>query len=158
MLTALFQGNRSAFEADNVNRLQAGKILRIPDAEGVRQMAATAPVSRLSPISDFGRYRQKLAEQAAAGPQLGAGPPEQRGARSRQRSRTERPAAAGSTDQLKVSKRETPRRRWRRWREVRRRLQALEEDLSPGTRPCVKANARLAELERASKNSSVWLS
>ena len=69
MLMALFQGNRSAFEGDDMNRLQAGKILRIPDAEGVRQVAGEGGRQQLvGQSSDFGRYSRKLAEQAAAGP------------------------------------------------------------------------------------------
>jgi pilus assembly protein FimV len=69
MLLALFQGNRSAFDADNMNRLQAGKILRIPDADSVRQLAGDASKQQVvAHSSDFGRYRQKLAEQAAAMP------------------------------------------------------------------------------------------
>jgi pilus assembly protein FimV len=59
MLLALFQGNRSAFDADNMNRLQAGKILRIPDAESARQLAGGAPRPQVvAHSSDFGRYRR----------------------------------------------------------------------------------------------------
>ena len=103
MLSALFQGNRGAFAADDVNRLQAGKILRIPDAEGVRQLA---PGGRqvVAQSSDFGRYRQRLAEQAAASAPKEA--PARQSASGRIGARIEDKAQAlpAGADQLKVSK------------------------------------------------------
>lgn len=153
MLMALFQGNRSAFETDDMNRLQAGKILRIPDADGVRQMAGDGGRQQVvAHAADFGRYRQKLAEQAAAAPAKAA--PTQQGSGGRIGAKVEdrAPAASGATDQLKVSKSdETPRAGGAGAEKSVARLQALEEDLVSRDKALREANARLAELERSIK-------
>ncbi|MCK6387298.1 MAG: pilus assembly protein [Zoogloea sp.] len=153
MLTALFQGNRSAFEADNVNRLQAGKILRIPDAEGVRQLAGDAPRQQvLAHSSDFGRYRQKLAEQAAAAPPKEAPVRQSSAGKIGAKVEDRAPAVAGATDQLKVSKSEDGARPGAAGGEKSvARLQALEEDLVSRDKALREANARLAELEKSIK-------
>lgn len=153
MLMALFQGNRSAFGGDDINRLQAGKILRIPDADGVRQAVGDAGRQQvLAHSSDFGRYRQKLAEQAAAAPAKEA--PAQRGSGGKIGAKVEdrAPAAGGSSDQLKVSKSEEGLRGAGAGGEKSvARLQALEEDLISRDKALREANTRLAELEKSIK-------
>lgn len=152
MLTALFQGNRSAFLGDDINRLQAGKILRVPDAEGVRQVAGDRPRQQLvGQSADFGRYRQKLAEQAAASPAKEA--PVQRGSGGKIGARVEdrAPIGSGGTDQLKVSKSEEGARAVGSGEKSVARLQALEEDLVSRDKALREANARLAELEKSIK-------
>ena len=154
MLLALFQGNRSAFDADNMNRLQAGKILRIPDAESARQLAGGAPRPQVvAHSSDFGRYRQKLAEQAAGMPAKEA--PAQQGSSGRIGAKVEdrAPAAAGVADQLKVSKSEDGLKAGSTTGNEKSvaRLQALEEDLVSRDKALREANTRLAELEKSIK-------
>jgi len=154
MLLALFQGNRAAFDADNMNRLQAGKILRIPDAESVRQLAGDASRQQVvAHSSDFGRYRQKLAEQAAAMPAKEA--PVQQGSSGRIGAKVEdrAPATAGATDQLKVSKSDEGLKSGsvQGGEKSVARLQALEEDLVSRDKALREANTRLAELEKSIK-------
>ena len=153
MLAALFQGNRSAFDADNVNRLQAGKILRIPDAEGVRQITGEAPRQQVvAHSSDFGRYRQKLAEQAAAATPKEAPARQSGGGKISAKVEDRAPAVAGSSDQLKVSKSEEGGRAGAAGGEKSvARLQALEEDLVSRDKALREANTRLAELEKSIK-------
>ena len=149
MLSALFQGNRGAFAADDINRLQAGKVLRIPDADGVRQLA---PGGRqvVAQSSDFGRYRQRLAEQAAASAPKEA--PARQSASGRIGARVEDKAQglpAGS-DQLKVSKgADAASLAGGGADKPSSRLQALEEDLVSRDKALKDANARLAELEKS---------
>ncbi len=154
MLLALFQGNRSAFDADNMNRLQAGKILRIPDAESARQLIGDASRQQVvAHSSDFGRYRRKLAEQAAAAPAKDA--PAQQGSSGRIGAKVEdrAPASAGATDQLKVSKSEEGLKSGAATGGEKSvaRLQALEEDLVSRDKALREANTRLAELEKSIK-------
>lgn len=153
MLTALFQGNRSAFDGDNMNRLQAGKILRIPDAEGARQAGGEGPRQQVvAQSADFARYRQKLAEQAAAAPAKEA--PAQQGSGGRIGAKVEdrASAVAGATDQLKVSKSEEGLRAGAPGGEKSAaRLQALEEDLVSRDKALREANTRLADLEKSIK-------
>ncbi|KAB2968926.1 MAG: FimV family protein [Zoogloea sp.] len=153
MLLALFQGNRGAFEADDMNRLQAGKILRIPDAEAVRQLAGDASRQQVVAHSaDFGRYRRRLAEQAAAAPAKEA--PAQQGSGGRIGAKVEdrAPAVLGASDQLKVSKSEEGGKSAAAGSDKSgARLQALEEDLVSRDKALREANTRLAELEKSIK-------
>ena len=152
MLLALFQGNRAAFEADDMNRLQAGKILRIPDAEAVRQLAGDASRQQVVAHSaDFGRYRRRLAEQAAASPAKEA--PAQQGSGGRIGAKVEdrAPAVLGASDQLKVSKSEEGGKSAAGGDKSGARLQALEEDLVSRDKALREANTRLAELEKSIK-------
>jgi pilus assembly protein FimV len=69
MLVALFNGNRDAFIGDNMNRLRAGKILRVPDPVEVAQVDAGAARKLIvSQAADFNAYRRRLAEATAAAP------------------------------------------------------------------------------------------
>ncbi len=153
MLSALFQGNRSAFDAENVNRLQAGKILRIPDAETVRQLSGDGGRQQLvAHSSDFGRYRQKLAERAAAAPAKEAPARQGSGGKIGAKIEDRAPLAAGSTDQLKVSKSDEVLRAGGSGGEKSvARLQALEEDLVSRDKALKEANTRLADLEKSIK-------
>lgn len=153
MLSALFQGNRSAFDAENVNRLQAGKILRIPDADTVRQTAGDAGRQQVvAHSSDFGRYRQKLAEQAAVAPAKEAPARQGSGGKIGAKIEDRAPIAAGSTDQLRVSKSDEVLRAGSSGGEKSvARLQALEEDLVSRDKALKEANTRLADLEKSIK-------
>ncbi|MBS0354204.1 MAG: hypothetical protein JSR83_09935 [Proteobacteria bacterium] len=151
MLAALFQGNRSAFDANDVNRLQAGKILRIPDAETVRQAGGGERSQIVGKSSDFGRYRQKLAEQAVNAPAKEA--PARQGSGGRIGAKIDDRAAvsAGSTDQLKVSKSDEGRAGGLGGDKSGARLQALEEDIVSRDKALKEANNRLADLEKSIK-------
>ena len=67
MLIALYRSNESAFEGNNMNRLRAGSILRIPRAEEVGATGATE-AARLVQLqaSDWRTYRDRLAGAAPA--------------------------------------------------------------------------------------------
>ncbi|RTL41681.1 MAG: hypothetical protein EKK49_01680 [Rhodocyclaceae bacterium] len=151
MLAALFQGNRSAFEANDVNRLQAGKILRIPDAETARQAGGGERGQIVGKAADFGRYRQKLAEQAVNAPAKEA--PARQGSGGRIGAKVDDRAAAsvGSTDQLKVSKSDEGRAGGLGGDKAGARLQALEEDIVSRDKALKEANNRLADLEKSIK-------
>lgn len=150
MLQALYQGNRGAFGGDDINRLQAGRIIQIPDSDSVRQLAGGQKL--VGQAADFGRYRQKLGDQAAVMPPKDApvrqGSTGQIGAKVEDRA----PQGAASSDQLKVSKNEEALRGGTAAGEKSSaRLQALEEDLVSRDKALKEANARLAELERSIK-------
>ncbi|WP_374264884.1 FimV/HubP family polar landmark protein [Zoogloea sp.] len=152
MLTALFQGNRAAFAGDNMNRLQAGRILRIPDAESIRQGGEGGRQQIVAQSADFGRYRQKLAEQAAAAPAKETPAVQRSAGKIGAKVEDRAPAAAGTSDQLKVSKSEEGLRAGAAGGEKSvARLQALEEDLVSRDKALREANTRLAELEKSIK-------
>jgi pilus assembly protein FimV len=69
MLVGLYRENRKAFDSDNMNRLKAGKILKLPTKEQV----AAIPVSEAAhdiklQSADWQSYRQKLAGAVASTP------------------------------------------------------------------------------------------
>ncbi len=67
MLVAMLRGNPKAFEADNVNRLKAGAILDLPNAEDAGKIEAKeARQNILAHSKDFKTFRRNLADNAAS--------------------------------------------------------------------------------------------
>lgn len=66
MLVALFKSNKQAFDGDNMNRLKAGQILRVPEAGQIEAVEKGAAVTEVKAHSvDWHAYRQKLAAAVA---------------------------------------------------------------------------------------------
>ncbi len=67
VMVALQRANPDAFIAHNMNRIKAGAVLRLPDAASMQAMDA-AEVRKWMQLqtAEFQRYRQNLAQQAAA--------------------------------------------------------------------------------------------
>jgi pilus assembly protein FimV len=67
LLVALYRGNPQAFIGQNMNRLRADAVLRVPSAEQAKQMARTEAreVVRVQ-SADFNAYRQRLAQSVPA--------------------------------------------------------------------------------------------
>lgn len=67
MLVALLRANPDAFVAGNVNRLKAGAVLDLPNAETASQVSvADAQQSIIAQSRDFNEFRRKLAQAAPA--------------------------------------------------------------------------------------------
>jgi len=61
-LVSLYRGNPKAFIGENMNRLKAGVVLKVPSAEAAATVdAAEARQLILAQSSDFGSFRQRLA-------------------------------------------------------------------------------------------------
>lgn len=77
MLVALYQNNPGAFMGENMNRMQAGRILKLPSAAEVANVDRTAAREVIvAQALDFNAYRQRLAaqvESAAASPSAESG-------------------------------------------------------------------------------------
>ncbi len=106
MLVALYRANPNAFVDDNMNRLRAGQILTVPDANTASSLSnSDAHRIVVAQAIDFSNYRNKLAGQVAT-----AAP--QKATESRQSATgkiaakvEEQPTAANeSKDKLKLSK------------------------------------------------------
>src|SRR5450830_29607 len=66
MLVALYRANPDAFKGENMNRMQAGRILAVPGAETIRATNAAEAKSVVTAHAiDFEAYRNKLAGQVA---------------------------------------------------------------------------------------------
>ena len=62
MLVALYRANADAFNGKNMNRLKAGKILRVPEQSELDDLAQADAVTEIrAQTADWHAYRQKLA-------------------------------------------------------------------------------------------------
>ncbi|MDP1651160.1 MAG: FimV/HubP family polar landmark protein [Rhodocyclaceae bacterium] len=106
MLVALFNDNRDAFDGNNMNRLRAGKILRLPGAD---EAAKVDPVEArklvIGQVGDFNAYRRRLAETAAMAPPADAAPKQQVSGSIRPQVQDKTPPAP-KQDKLEVSRTE----------------------------------------------------
>lgn len=67
MLVALYRENAGVFDAHNMNRIRAGKILNIPKNEAVEKMPQADAVEEIrAQAADWNVYRQKLAAARTA--------------------------------------------------------------------------------------------
>lgn len=145
MLVALLRANPQAFDGGNINRLRAGSVLSVPNADTVRSIdKAEARRELRAQAADFEAYRSGLATAASS---RAPAPPVQAEQESAGRivPKVEEPAATiEAGDQLKVSRSDAGEDAGA---EVR--LQALEEELSTRSKALEEANERLAQLERS---------
>ena len=66
MLVGLYQSNQDAFVGKNMNRLKAGKILRVPDAATLQSISQTEAVKEIRlHTADWNAYRNQLAGTVA---------------------------------------------------------------------------------------------
>ena len=67
MLVALYRANTDEFDSNNMNRLRAGKILRMPDQSEVDQLTQAQAVKEIhTQVADWHAYRQRLAAASGA--------------------------------------------------------------------------------------------
>jgi pilus assembly protein FimV len=136
MLVALFNANQIAFDGNNINRLRAGSIVSIPNADVA---AATAPSEAAKIVrmqaSDWRAYRDRVAATApasevaagrSAGGKIGAAVVESV------------PVAPPGRDQLKVSRDAGP----------GKRVGGATEEMVARERQIKEAQVRIAELEK----------
>ena len=70
MLVALYRANADQFDSKNMNRIRAGKILRLPDQSELMSVAQSDAVKEIrAQTADWNAYRQKLAAAAPAASQ-----------------------------------------------------------------------------------------
>jgi pilus assembly protein FimV len=146
MLVSLFRNNQDAFDGGNMNRLKAGKILSIPDAETVGKIAPSdARKEIVAQAADFNAYRQRLAGSAAAAPARDEGAKQEAKGKIAPKVEDKVPAASGK-DKLEVSRTEVARDA--KGKPLQGRISALEEDIVARDRALKEAGSRIAELEK----------
>ena len=136
MLVALFNTNQDAFDGNNINRLRAGSVVTVPNADVA---AATSPPEAAKIVrmqaSDWRAYRDRVAATApasevaagrSAGGKIGAAVVEAA------------PAAPPGRDQLKVSRDAGP----------GKRVGGATEEMVARERQIKEAQIRIAELEK----------
>ena len=108
MLVGLYRANPQAFAGKNMNRLKAGQILSVPDAEAVRSAAggnASAHSVVVAHAADFNAYRNHLADYVEHAPATKQVPEKQSAGGTITAKVKEVPTATNeSADKLKLSK------------------------------------------------------
>lgn len=146
MLVSLFRSNKDAFDGGNMNRLKAGKILSIPNAETVSAISASeARKEIVAQAADFNAYRKRLASAAAAEPARDQGAKQSVSGKIAPKVEDKAPVATGK-DKLEVSRTEAAKDA--KGKPLQGRIATLEEDLVARDRALKEASSRIADLEK----------
>ena len=146
MLVSLFRSNKDAFDGGNMNRLKAGKILSIPDAEAVGGVSAgEAHKEVIAQAADFNAYRKRLASAAAAEPARDQVAKQSVSGKIAPKVEDKAPAATGK-DKLEVSRTEAAKDA--KGKPLQGRIATLEEDIVARDRALKEASSRIADLEK----------
>lgn len=151
MLIALYQANPEAFVDNNINRLRAGVILNVPDANAANAVSAgEARQQVIAHAADFNAYRRRVADRAAASAPVEPTESTQASAGKITAKVEETPTPVSeSKDQVKVSQTAEPSAgASSEIGEANERLKSLEEDIVARDRALKEANDRLAALEQ----------
>ncbi len=108
MLVALYRANADAFYGNNMNRLQAGKILRVPEQSELDELSQIQAVKEIrAQVTDWNAYRQRLA--AASGAVAERVPRQETSGKISTTVADQAPPAKGSAKEvLRLSKGEAP--------------------------------------------------
>ncbi|HSD59504.1 MAG TPA: FimV/HubP family polar landmark protein [Burkholderiales bacterium] len=146
MLVALYRANRDAFVGNNMNRLKTGPILRIPEGG---EVASTDKVEARGEVRaqavDWNAYRQNLAAAAAA--PAGEAPKQAVAGKVTTKVEEKAPAAEPSKEVLKLSKGEPPAGA-KDTRDLRAKVQSLQEENLAKEKALQESNERVAQLEK----------
>ncbi|MBC3932880.1 FimV/HubP family polar landmark protein [Undibacterium curvum] len=146
MLVGLYRANPNAFTGKNMNRLRAGQILVVPDADAVKSSAASNAEAHsvvMAHAADFNSYRGKLAEQVERAPAEKRNAGKQTASGSITAKVKELPTPTGdSPDKLKLSKAAPADAKGGKGKGV------AEEDKIAKEKATAEANSRLKELEK----------
>jgi pilus assembly protein FimV len=148
MLIAILRGNPDAFANNNINRMKAGKMLRIPDKA---ELTAVTPQEAVKEVrlqaTDWNRYRQKVADTAGL-------VSERKSAASKREKISVKDKTTEPKPVLRLSTGEPPGGAAGKGRSKADRVQVLEEELIARERALNDANQRIKELEKAVKESA----
>jgi pilus assembly protein FimV len=147
MMVGLYQANKDAFQNNNMNRLNRGRVLNVPSADAA---SANSPAEAARTVqghaAEWHAYRRKLADMAgeAAAPKV-----EEKAAGKilPKEEAKPAPAPAAPKDVLKLSKGE-PGGVGKADAKTQERMHALEEELAAKGRAVQEAQDRVSQLER----------
>lgn len=147
MMVGLYQANKDAFQNNNMNRLNRGRVLNVPSADAASaNTRAEAARTVQGHAAEWHAYRRKLADMAgeAAAPKV-----EEKAAGKIMPKEEAKPAPAPAApkDVLKLSKGE-PGGVGKPDAKTQERVRALEEELAAKGRAVQEAQDRVSQLER----------
>lgn len=149
MLAAFYRANSDAFAGGNINRLRAGKILKVPSQESASAVPRKEARQILLKASNFESYRQAVAGTAAAAP---ARESAAQGSAGKIAPQVEEKSAAatGARDKVKVTPAELakPGKGGEDAARSQARIQSLQDEVASRDKALKEANSRVAELEK----------
>ncbi len=143
MLVSIYRANPQAFVGENMNRLKAGQILTIPDADSARVSTASEARAVVQAHSaDFNSYRNKLAGQVMSAPAEKLSSNKQTASGTISTKVKEAPTASNEAlDKLKLSKVPSA--------HAKSEVKGMtDEDRIAKDKALAEANARVKELEK----------
>ncbi len=147
MMVGLYQANKNAFQSNNMNRLNRGRVLNVPDATVALANTHTeaARVVR-GHAAEWHAYRRKLADMATEAPEPKA---EEKSAGKIAPKEAAKPIPPASTpkDVLTLSKGE-PGGAGKADAKTQERMHAMEEEIAAKGRALQEAQDRVSQLER----------
>ena len=150
MLVALYRENKSAFVNNNMNRLKAGQILKVPTAEEVNAVPTKEANTEIrTHVADWKTYRDQLAGGVAAVPARAETSSTASG-RIASAAVTPPPSPApSSSDVLKLSKSDAAKGSAAAGKGgAQDRLAAMQEDLTAKDKALRESQSRVADLEK----------
>lgn len=148
MLVALYRENRAAFIGNNMNRLKAGQILRVPSAADATRIAPAEAQREIKiQVADWKGYRDAVAGAVAGG---AAKPSASAGAGKIAVAKPDAPApAAASGDKLKIAKSDAGGKAGAAGAKGGSdQLNAIREEVIAKENQLKEANSRVADLEK----------
>ncbi len=160
MLVALFQSNKQAFAGNNMNRLKAGQILRVPDAVQAEEVKTNDAAKQVKAHSaDWHAYRQKLAAAIAEARPTQEGEAKQSASGKITTAVEDKATAAkeSAADVLKLSKSEgvggakpatAAVAGGKEMQAMKGQIQAMQEESTAKEKAIKEANQRISDLEK----------
>ncbi len=165
MLVALFQSNKQAFGGNNMNRLKAGQILRVPVASQVAELEKGEVARQVKAhAADWHAYRQKLAASVAEAKPAADEAAKQAASGKITTAVEDRaaPAKESAKDVLKLSKSEVPGAGkpaaagagagGKEMQGMKEQIHAMQEEATAKEKAIKEANQRITELEKNIKD------
>ena len=149
MLVVLFRNNPQAFSGNNMNRLRAGRVIRMPDATELSSISAEEARQEVRiQYNSWNAYREQIA--SAAMQQPASEQPAQQGAAGAVTPRVEDQASAAASESSEVVKlsRGEPAAAGAGAGGDQPAVRALEEQLVASEKALEESNARVARLEK----------
>lgn len=160
MLVALFQSNKQAFSGNNMNRLKAGQILRVPEAAQVEELKTNDAAKQVKAHSaDWHAYRQKLASAIAEARPAQEGEAKQLASGKITTAVEDKATAAkeSAADVLKLSKSDgvggakpatAAVAGGKEMQAMKGQIQAMQEEATAKEKAIKEANQRISDLEK----------
>lgn len=151
MLVALYRENKSAFAGNNMNRLKAGQILKVPNADEVNAVERKEANTEIrTHVADWKAYREGVAGSVASVPARAESTSAASGRiASAAVTPPPTPATDASRDVLKLSKSDTGKGSAAAGKGAEQaRIASLQEDLTAKDKALREAQSRVSDLEK----------